>query len=466
MTLRTLLIISYSLIALSAFSQEENNNLLTFDEYLGYVKRYHPYVKQANLLLEEGQAKLLKARGAFDPKIEVDYDKKEFKNSTYYNKLNSSFKIPTWFGIEFKGGLEENSGTYLNPEAIVPDDGLYNVGVSIPLARNLLTNKRMASLRQSKIYRKQVIAERQLLVNSIISDASIAYFKWIKTFREQEIYETFLSNAKERLDGIKKNYELGENPAIDTLEAGIIYKNRKLALERARIAFVKSSLEVSNFLWLENNIPIELQPTMQPDINTVNIVDQVLYTSPLDVESTNLENHPKLRILENKYEIQQIEKRLMKNNLLPQIDLEHNFLTQQIANVNTFNTANYKTGVSVNLPLFLRKERGNLKIADLKLNDIALDRMSTRLNLKNKLDAVNSEITSYTTQQSLTSNIVNDYSNLLTAEERKFELGESSLFLINSRESKLIEAKLKAIKIENESLNTRASLFQIVNTVK
>ena len=466
MTLRTLLIISYSLIALSAFSQEENNNLLTFDEYLGYVKRYHPYVKQANLLLEEGQAKLLKARGAFDPKIEVDYDKKEFKNSTYYNKLNSSFKIPTWFGIEFKGGLEENSGTYLNPEAIVPDDGLYNVGVSIPLARNLLTNKRMASLRQSKIYRKQVIAERQLLVNSIISDASIAYFKWIKTFREQEIYETFLSNAKERLEGIKKNYELGENPAIDTLEAGIIYKNRKLALERARIAFVKSSLEVSNFLWLENNIPIELQPTMQPDINTVNIVDQVLYTSPLDVESTNLENHPKLRILENKYEIQQIEKRLMKNNLLPQIDLEHNFLTQQIANVNTFNTANYKTGVSVNLPLFLRKERGNLKIADLKLNDIALDRMSTRLDLKNKLDAVNSEITSYTTQQSLTSNIVNDYSNLLTAEERKFELGESSLFLINSRESKLIEAKLKAIKIENESLNTRASLFQIVNTVK
>ena len=163
---------------------------------------------------------------------------------------------------------------------------------------------------------------------------------------------------------------------------------------------------------------------------------------------------------------QQIEKRLMKNNLLPQIDLEHNFLTQQIANVNTFNTANYKTGVSVNLPLFLRKERGNLKIADLKLNDIALDRMSTRLNLKNKLDAVNSEITSYTTQQSLTSNIVNDYSNLLTAEERKFELGESSLFLINSRESKLIEAKLKAIIIENESLNTRASLFQIVNTVK
>ena len=34
------------------------------------------------------------------------------------------------------------------------------------------------------------------------------------------------------------------------------------------------------------------------------------------------------------------------------------------------------------------------------------------------------------------------------AEERKFTVGESSLFLINSRESKLIEARLKAIEID------------------
>jgi len=55
---------------------------------------------------------------------------------------------------------------------------------------------------------------------------------------------------------------------------------------------------------------------------------------------------------------------------------------------------------------------------------------------------------------------------LLTAEERKFELGESSLFLINSRESKLIEAKLKAVKVENESLNTKATLFELINTIE
>ena len=466
MTLRVFVFVFSSLITSIGAAQQQEATMLTFEEYLGYVKYYHPYVKQANLLLEEGQAKLMKARGAFDPKLEVDYDKKEFKNSTYFNKLNSSFKIPTWFGIEIKGGLAENSGEYLNPELTVPDNGLYNVGVSIPLARDLLTNKRMATLRKSKIYNQQVVAERQLLVNSIISEASMAYFKWLKAYREQQIYTTFLDNAAERLNGIKKNFELGENPAIDTLEAGIIYKNRKLALERARIMFVKSTLEVSNFLWLDNNIPVELQPEVHPDLNTFNNVDQVLYTSQLDIESTNLDNHPKIKILENKYQIQQIEKRLKRNNLLPQIDLEYNFLTEDIQVLNTLNTVNYKTGLKVNFPLFLRKERGDLKLADLKLNNIAYDKMSTSLNLKNKLDAVNNEISSFNTQQDLTTNIVSDYTRLLTAEERKFELGESSLFLINSRESKLIEAKLKAVKIENESLNTKASLFELINTVE
>ena len=51
---------------------------------------------------------------------------------------------------------------------------------------------------------------------------------------------------------------------------------------------------------------------------------------------------------------------------------------------------------------------------------------------------------------------------MLNAEERKFFLGESSLFLVNSRESKLIDAKLKAIEIENSFLSTKASLFNVI----
>ena len=54
--------------------QEEDQMVLRFNEYLGYVKKYHPIAKQADLQLGIGQANLMKARGGFDPIIEVDYD--------------------------------------------------------------------------------------------------------------------------------------------------------------------------------------------------------------------------------------------------------------------------------------------------------------------------------------------------------------------------------------------------------
>ena len=106
------------------FPQEQiqDSLVLSFDEYLGYVKKFHPVAKQAELHIQIGQANLMKARGGFDPKIEVDHNRKKIKNTEYFDQLNSTFKIPTWYGIELKGNFEQNDGVFLNPESFVPND--------------------------------------------------------------------------------------------------------------------------------------------------------------------------------------------------------------------------------------------------------------------------------------------------------------------------------------------------------
>ena len=446
----------------SLISAQDSTSVMSLSEYLGYVKSFHPIVKQANLIINESEAKLMKARGAFDPKLEVDYDRKIFKNTEYYDRLNASFKIPTWFGVELKGNFEENTGDFLNPQAFVPEDGLYSAGISVPIARGLLTNSRMAMLRQSRLYVKQAQADRQLLVNNILFDATVTYFNWLKTYNEKRVYEDFLTNAEMRFNGIKKSFEVGDKPAIDTLEARIALNNRKLNLEKSRIKFVKSSLELSNYLWLNGNTPIEIQDLVIPDANTFDTIDVTLNTSGLDIESFDIENHPKLQSLDYKFQSLNIEKRLKLNNLLPQIDLQYNFLSQTPEVVRSFSTSAYKSGVNMSFPLFLRKERGDLKLAKIKLQDTKFEIQNTRVSLKNKIDAINQELDSYLLQNDYTDAIVDDYSKMLTAEERKFFLGESSLFLVNSRESKLIDAKLKAIDIENNFFKTKANLFNVL----
>ena len=429
-------------------------NILSFEEYIGYVKQQHPLLKSANLQLTVGEATLLKARGGFDPKVEVDYNRKKFKNIEYYDELNAVFKIPTWYGIEFKANFEENTGEFLNPNLQVPEGGLYSAGVSFSVLQGLLMNDRMATLKKAKFFLEQSKAERDLRINSLIYEACIAYFEWSKAYNQELIYKSFLENAETRFLGVKRSVEEGEKAAIDSIEAKITVKNRQLNLTAAELKKRKASLQVSNYIWL-NNIPLEIEKNIVPELPK----EKILLSSLSLGEASTAVNHPKLRSMSAEINSLNIDKRLKKNKLLPKLDLQYNFLIQDNNTFNNFNTANYKAGVAFSVPLFLRKERGNLKLANLKLKEANFKRSETSLKLQNKIKAANQEISSLQEQNKLVSLIVSDYRLLLGAEERKFELGESSLFLINSREQKLIEVLLKENDLRIKSLNANATMY-------
>lgn len=435
--------------------------ILTFEEYLGYVKQYHPLIKQANLQLSVGEATLLRARGGFDPKIEVDYDRKKFKGTEYYDQLNGAFKIPTWYGIELNAKYEENTGQFLDPSLTVPEDGLYSAGVSFSLAQGFLMNERMAMLKKARVFLEQTQADRTLLVNTLMYEASIAYFEWAEAANEQGIYKDFLQNAQIRFEGVQRNVEVGEKAAIDATEARIIYQTRQLDLEAAQLKKRKAALKASNFLWL-NEVPLEIQEDVEPQLPKEQILVSSLQLQNDELLNELELNHPKLKSLTAKIEGLAIDRRLKRNKLLPKLDLQYNFLTQEAEQVNTLNTANYKVGVNFSFPLFLRKERGDLQLAKYKLQDATFERMSVTVELQNKIEATRTEIASLRAQNTLIAEMVQNYRKLLAAEERKFEVGESSLFLINSREQKLIEILLKANALQIKSLHANASLFNVL----
>lgn len=459
--MRNILIILAFLYANNLCAQERLPEVLTFEEYLAFVKQYHPVARQAGLKLNMAEAELLRARGGFDPKIEVDYDRKEFKSTEYYDILNSTFKIPTWYGIELKANFEQNQGVYLNPERTVPQDGLFSAGVSVDVGQGMFINQRMASLRSARIYRDQSVAERDLMLNEVLFEAALAYFDWVRVYNEMIIYEGFLENAVERFRGIEQNARLGEIPAIDTVEARISVQNRRLDLEQARVDLVKERLDLSNFLWLDNNTPVELQPYIIPEEEgLLPKVDRVLDLPTIVEPGVIPENHPRLRSLELGLRALEVNRRLMANRLLPEVNLEYNFLTQEPDEFQSFNRGNYKAGVRFSFPLFLRKERGELRLANFRIQDAEFDLELNERQLENRLLAVFQELESYSFQTQMAEEMVENYYLLLAAEERRMSFGESSLFLINTREIRLIEARLKQNEIFNKYLYAKARLFR------
>lgn len=445
---------------MSVWSQNATKEL-TYNEYLGYVKKYHPLVKSANLELNQAQANLMKARGGFDPKIEVDFEQKKFKDNEYYSILNSSFKIPTWYGIEIKAGFDNNDGIYLNPENTVPNQGLTSLGISIPLGQGLFINQRMADLRKAKIQLNLSQAERNLMAVSVLYDASVAYFNWKRNFNEVTLYQNYLTNAEVRYKGITISIEQGDKPAIDSVEAGIIVRNRKLSLEESRLKLAKTQLELSNFLWLENNVPLELQDDIVPEENLAATIKETLRTNDLMLENPSLENHPKINALENKIEMLEVERKLKANMLLPKIDLGYSYLSEP-SYFDNYRFQDYKVGLNFSFPVFLRKERGSLELAKYKLQEVKFDLDLERVQLKNKIKAQQTEIASLEKQRQLIESLVNDYSTMLSSEERLFSFGESSIFLINTRENNLVAAQLSKLQLENRFLDSNATLFKIM----
>lgn len=441
---------------LSVFGQNTMTEF-SFNEFLGYVKKYHPLVKQADLKLNEAQANLMLARGAFDPKIEVEYNEKQFKTSEYYSILNSSFKIPTWYGIELKAGFDNTEGIYVNPENTLPNSGLTSLGIAVPIGQGFFINQRMTDIRKAKIARNLNAAERNLQAIEIIYEAAVSYMNWKRSFEEVKLYENYIQNALIRYKGIATLINEGDKPAIDSIEAGIVVKTRQLNLEDAKLKLTKAKLELSNYLWLENNIPLELNDNLRPEdflTNTIKETLQINELAPID-----LDNHPKIKALDAKIAMLKVDRKLKANALLPKLDLSYNYLSEP-SYIDNYRFEDYKIGLNFSFPLFLRKERGSLKLADLKIKDSEFNLQFERKNLENKIKSQQQEIVSLEKQQEYNDKLVKDFTKLLNAEDRLFEMGESSLFIINSRENSLVSSQLNKIALENRYLNALIRIYK------
>jgi outer membrane protein TolC len=206
---------------------------------------------------------------------------------------------------------------------------------------------------------------------------------------------------------------------------------------------------------------LELQDDVLPENKLELTIGETLKINKLIPDTISIENHPKINSLENKLAILEVDRKLKANSLLPKMDVGYHYLSEpNYWNDTNFN--NYKIGVNFKFPLFLRKERGSLQLAKFKIQDTQFSLNLERVQLKNKINAQQTEIKSIEKQLQLLSSLVAGNSQMLQSEERLFSLGESSIFLLNSRENNLVSIQLTQLGLENRFLNSNAELFKIM----
>ena len=108
--------------------------------------------------------------------------------------------------------------------------------------------------------------------------------------------------------------------------------------------------------------------------------------------------------------------------------------------------------------MLLRKERAKLTLSKINKEQLSLSRVSRKLDLKRSLLADIQAAKTYTLQNDSYLSNAKNYKRLLDAEQRKFNIGESSLFLVNSRENKWLEAKVKSNEVKSKLYESLISI--------
>ena len=318
------------------------------------------------------------------------------------------------------------------------------------LGQGLLIDQRRATLRKSQAYLRGTQAEQEQLLNDLLLQALSDHTDWVAAYRAERIAGEALELAQLRFNAVRGSWQGGDRPAIDTLEAFLQVQDRQMRQQLAALAFRNAGLRLSDHLWNAAQQPLELQPNVVPE--PADLLSPGSFQLADTAMTNALANHPLLAQASARIDQLEIDRRLRNEYLKPELDLQY----QWLGNGATFSdddaypllAQGHRFGVGFQVPLFLRKERGELNLAKLRLTDAGLGLERDRLRIRNRINERANNIEVLTAQVLLGSEMVVNNERLLAGENQRFAAGESSLFLVNAREVPLIDARIRQVDLE------------------
>lgn len=341
----------------------------------------------------------------------------------------------------------------MNP-AITPNRSAY-LGVSLDPLRGLVYDKRRAAVQQANAMVKLTRQEQQLVVNDLLFETTEAYWEWVNAYLVNRVFLSAVKTNEFRFDFVKKAFQQGDRASIDTVEALSQLQLVQTLQLQAALDLQKARFFLSNYFWTEQNQPYVFGEEVVPDTSGAQFNPTRVQLPLLEkLIETALMEHPKLNAIDSKRDMLEIDRKVKTLDLLPSFKINYNFLDKGYNVPDVFKQTlfqnNYKYGVSFGLPLLQRQARGELSKTKNKISEIDFSRKLTELEIQNKVKSVFAESSSLKIQINVSEQNFLNNKQLLDAENMKFAMGESSMFLVNAREIKLIESEQKLIALKTK----------------
>jgi len=433
--------------------------VVTLRSFLEQVESTHPSLRSASFEPDLAEAEIRNSLGRFDPKLDVQYTYKDKDGVDKLNVLNGALELPLdmVFGPKLKATYSRGIGTDVNPQTATSLSGEAGLGISLPLFQGVFTDTRRNQLRKAMLRPDLAAAQYRTERNALLRTAALRYWDWSEALAAVAVADNVLRLAQERATMTSRRARSGETSAIDTIEVLQEVARRTGEYLRALRMAEQAEVDVSVFLWTGLGEPQRLTGAPDPlpvaadttSLATVSVTDAYL-------------KRPEVRRTDMLQQTARLDSGLAREYLRPFVELEGALLSYDVGKSLA---PNYKVGLTISQPLLFRSASAQAEVAEITVRRADLQRAIVErfvaADVANSVIAVRRALE----RMAAASEEVRLAEQMLVAERRKLEAGESSLLTINLRERFYAEALIRQVSARADWARALVSLSWSTGTI-
>jgi outer membrane protein len=433
---------------------------LTLEAVWQQVEANHPELAQAVLKQRIAQANLLEKQGAFDPSLTADPFYQRYNSSSKRGTEGEGFgastaaEMLTRYGAKVSVGAAWNRNDVKSPASATGNAGTYSVGLDIPLLRGARINEKALAEKAAAIKIPLTGADVQAKRLELLTKASKGYWDWWAAHQKTLVGQEVLTLAQQRRAQVVALARAGDVPTIDIAETDLAIQQRQGALAGYQQEAAAAGLELARYLWVSPDKAAD--PPQASQVPTLATVPTLPDEAELAQQMTQaIEGLPQFAQLRFQKELVALDKALAENLRLPGLNVYVkpgiDIGKQSVGPVLT-------AGISLFVPLRNRTAEGKLAAARwslAQLDSVGTQQVQTLVvGVGQAMVAARQALAQWEAARQE----VAFAQTLESGERQRYQLGDSTLFLLNTREQASATARLKVIEAEK---NYRSSLTQL-----
>lgn len=429
---------------------------LLLNDVLQSTESSYPLLLAAMQERRMAQGKALGAEGAFDAKLGLNSEAHQFG---YYKSRTSGAKVEVpladWGGEVF-GGYKRGQGNFgpWEQDTLTLSGGEWSGGVRLPLLRDRETDERRTELllaRLSVELANASIANQRL---KLLETAASSYWEWVASGHTLAVAESLLQLAEARIEQVEEAAAAGEIARIEIVDNQRAVLERRSAVIAAERALQGAVFELSLFYRSANGEPQLVPRERLPDFPEPAIISAEQVQEGLQQALTR-----RPEIAGTLVEVRQrsAELALARNQLLPQIDFTAKYGRDAGSGPITKRGSEFVAGVTLESPFQRRKAKGAAAVQEAKLEQLDQKLRFARNRIEVQVRDAAFALDAAVRRLELARAEQDTAQQLAEAERERFDLGDSTLFVVNLRELSAASARLKVFRALGDCHKAEAS---------